>query len=65
MWGPRSLPRVFSATSTGSREHMASACAVVRYATPVTNTADFLCANSSLCQVVVMMIDVSCTVMAR
>lgn len=53
-----------SATDTGSWEHMASACAVEMYATSISNTVDFLCVNSSRCQVV-MMIDASCAVMER
>lgn len=67
--GPRSSPCVCacvrSAGSTGSREHTPSACAVVMYATSVSNTADFLCVNSSVCQVVMVMIDALCAVMEQ
>lgn len=44
-------------SATGSRAHAASVCAAVTCATSVSKTADFLCANSSLCQVVTTMID--------
>lgn len=40
-------------------------CAFVMYTTTVSNTADFLCVNSSVCQVVMMMIDALCAVMEQ
>lgn len=54
---------VRSATNSSSREHMASVCAVSRKAASVRNTADFLSANSFLCQVLMMKIDILCAVM--
>lgn len=63
--GQRSSPCACSATTTGSRENTrrVCACAVVMF----SNTADFLCVNSSVCQVVMMMvmIDALCAVMEQ